>query len=164
MRFCTKLRNVLLIVCVSLVLFVVPAFAVVQLDSTPPTNAPFSGGYWVGGTDRNLGNVVIYVNDNEGWTLNDDGYLFRYSNSSASGRLYVNGTEYTFSSSSFALPRYRLTTGTGLQYTDLELIPTQGNILIDDTFDTPYDIQTMCSVFICFMLGMLVVIRLIKRG
>lgn len=164
MLCCTRLRNVLLVVCACLAVCVVPAFALVHLDSTPPTNAPYSGGYWVGGNDRNLGNVVIYLNDNEGWTINEDGYLFRYTNSSASGRLYVNGIEYIFSASSFALPRYRLASGTGYQYDDLYLTPTDGNILIQDSFDTPYDLQTMCSIFSCFMLGMLVVIRLIKRG
>lgn len=164
MRFCTRLRNVFIVVVALVVLFTVPAFAVVRLDSTEPTNPPLMGGYWVGGSVSGLGNVLIYLNDNEGWTIDDNGYLFRFSNSSATGRMYVNGVEYTFSASSFAYPRYRLITGTGQQYNDLYLRPTQGNIIVNDNFETPYDMQIMCSVFSCFMLGMLVVIRLVKRG
>ena len=164
MRSFTRLKNVCVIVCVAVVLFTVPAFAVVQLDSTAPTDAPFSGGYFVGGTDSALGEVVIYVSDNHGWTLDDTGNLFRYANNSASGRMWVNGTMYQFNAPAFSLPQYREYYGSGYQYTQLFLEPMQGNIIIDDTFATPYDLQTMCSVFACFLLGMLLVVKLIKRG
>lgn len=164
MLFFTRLKNVFFVVLVAFVLFTVPAFAVVQLDSTPPADAPFSGGYWVGGVDSTLGEVVIYVSDNKGWTVDDMGNLFRYANTSASGRMYVNGTMYQFNAPAFSLPQYREYYGTGYQYTQLFLTPTNGNIIVDDTFATTYDLQTMCSVFACFLLGMLVVVRLIKRG
>ena len=159
-----KLKNVFLVLCVSVIVFTVPAFAVVQLDSTPPADAPFSGGYWVGGTDSTLGEIVVYVSDNHGWTLDDTGNLFRYANTSASGRMWVNGTMYQFNAPAFSLPQYREYYGSGYQYTQMFLEPAQGNIIVDDDFATPYDLQTMCSVFACFLLGMLVVIRLIKKG
>lgn len=164
MRCWLRLKNVVLVFCIAVVLFTVPAFAVVRLDNAPPVDAPYMGGYWLSGDSPALGEVTIYLSDNEGWTVDTDGYLYRFADTSASGVMYANGNEYTFNAPAFAYPRYRLANTTGYTYTDLEVTPVGGNIIIQNDFETPYDIDTMCSVLSCFLLGMLVVVRLVKRG
>lgn len=165
MRCLSKLKNVILCVCAVLVVCVTPAFAVVRLDNTPPVDSPFMGGYWVSGTSTALGDVTIYVSDNQGWTVNTSGELFRYVNTGTSGVMYDSaGREYTFSAPAFSLPRYRLANSSGYTYTDLYFNPIGGNIIIDNDFSTPYDLQDYCMVFSTFLLGLLVVIRLTKRS
>lgn len=165
MRFWLRLRNGILVCAVAVVVCVSSAFAVVELDTTAPDSAPFYGGYWLGGNALVLGDVDIFLSDNRGWTLNEDGYLFRYANTSASGVMYdADGTEYTFNAPAFSVPRYRLANSSGYTYTDLYLEPTDGNIFIDNGFETPYDLEQMCLVFLCFMSGMIFVVKLLKKG
>lgn len=165
MHFWLRLKNGIFACIVALMLCVAPAFAVVDLDTTTPTNAPFYGGYWCGGNSSALGDVDIFLSDNHGWTLNDDGFLFRYANNSASGVMYTaDGTEYTFSAPAFSVPRYRLSNSGGYAYTDLFLHPTEGNIFVDNDFATVYNIQEMCMLFLCFMSCMLFLCKLLKKG
>lgn len=159
----SSLKRFLLVLSVSLALCIVPAFAVVNLDNTPPVDSPYMGGYWVSGTSNVLGDVTIYVADNRGWTVNTSGELFRYTNTSTSGVMYdSNGTEYTFSAPAFSLPRYRLANSSGYTYTDLYFNPVGGNIIIENDFATPYDTMYYAEIVSVFLLGMLLVVNLTK--
>lgn len=165
MRFWLRLRNVFLVCFVAVVVCVSPAFALVDLDTTAPDNAPYTGGYWLSGYSVQLGNIDIFLSDNHGWCLDELGQLFRYANTSATGLMYTeDGTEYNFNAPAFSVPRYRLSSSSGYTYTDLYVAPTAGNIIVDTDFATPYDLQDMCAVFSCFMLAMLFVVKLLKKG
>lgn len=166
MRCLLRLKNVFLVALVCVLVFTVPAFAVVRLDNDPPANAPFMGGYYVRGFSNTLDEVTIYLSTNEGWTVNTRGELYRYANTSASGIMIDDdsGTRYTVNCPAFSVPRYRLENSAGYQYDDLIFNPVAGNIIVENDFATPYDLQDMCAVFSCFLLGMILVVRLIKRG
>lgn len=94
---------------------------------------PFVGSGYFKGHDSILGDVVVYVpiNSKGSWGTSDSGYLYNVSSSSYSGVMYTkNGTAYTFSSSGFAFPRYRLSSSSSYNYNDLHLTVTESNMQV----------------------------------
>lgn len=143
-------------------LSVVGAFAAVPLDNTPPTNAPYKGGYWLTGTANTLGQVNIYFPNNQGWCVDSNGYLFRYSSDSVNGIIVTsNGTQYTFRSPAFSIPQYRAT-DSSYTYTDLYFKPTGGNVIVQDTFE-PVITEAQALPYILFFIVGLCFISIITR-
>lgn len=142
-----------------------PVYAFLDLENAPPVSAPFMGGYFVGGSANNLDSPYVCVSANDGWTVDTDGYLFRYANTSASGVMYdARGTEYTFTCSAFSYPRYRLSSASGWdEYTTLYLTPTSGNILIENDFAPVMDSAQMERLTIVFLVGLCAVILLTRK-
>lgn len=109
----------------------------VQVAETDLKYAPFIGSGWITGTASGLGEVYIYVpiSSRGSWGTTSDGYLCNVGGNSVSGVLYTqSGTRYTFSCSSFAVPRYRLADGSGYSYTDLYLSVTGSNLQVATDF------------------------------
>lgn len=99
--------------------------------------APFVGSGYVKGTDPVLGEVELYVPiDSKGsWGTSDTGYLYNVSSSGFKGVLYTkNGTEYNVSASGFALPRYRLSSSSYDDYSDLHLTVSESNLQVATNF------------------------------
>lgn len=109
----------------------------VQVAKTDLKYAPYIGSGWITGTASGLGEVYIYVpiSSRGSWGTTSDGYLCNVGSNSVSGVLYTqSGTRYTFSCSSFAVPRYRLADGSGYSYTDLYLSVTGSNLQVATDF------------------------------
>lgn len=156
MRFFTRL-SVLLVLLISLLS--IPAYAV---GTEAPADPYVTGGYFFTGSDPSFGSGTIYVSDPEGWCYKD-GYLFRCAASSASGVLVSSsGTVYTFSASSFSLPRYRANSS-NYTYTDLYWTVTNTNVQIQENFQSYFSFDDMVSLIIIFELGLLAVIMMTRR-
>lgn len=109
----------------------------VQLAEADLKYAPYIGSGWITGTASGLGEVYIYVpiSSRGSWGTTSDGYLCNVGGNSVSGVLYTKaGTRYTFSCSSFAIPRYRLADSSGYSYTDLYLSVTGSNLHVATDF------------------------------
>lgn len=109
----------------------------VQLAEADLKYAPYIGSGWITGTASGLGEVYIYVpiSSRGSWGTTSDGYLCNVGGNSVSGVLYTKaGTRYTFSCSSFAVPRYRLADSSVYSYTDLYLSVTGSNLRIATDF------------------------------
>lgn len=99
--------------------------------------APYIGSGWITGTAAGLGEVYVYVpiTSRGQWGTTSDGYLCNVGNSSVSGVMFSrSGTEYSFSASSFSLPRYRLYDSSSYSYSDLYLAVSDSNLQIATDF------------------------------
>lgn len=102
-----------------------PAFAAVP--------EPFYGAGYIKGNDSTLGDVIVYVpvDSKDSWGTSDSGYLFNVSSHTYSAIMYDDhGRQYTVSSSSFAFPRYRLSSSSSYNYTDLHLKVSDTNMAV----------------------------------
>lgn len=100
--------------------------------------APYIGSGWITGTVSGLGEVYLYVpvSSRGIWGTTADGYLCNVGQSSVSGVLFTaSGTQYSFSASSFSLPRYRLASSSGYNdWADLRLTVTDSNMQVATEF------------------------------
>lgn len=115
----------------------------VQVANADLKYAPYIGSGWITGNASSLGEVYIYVpiSSRGSWGTTADGYLCNVGGSSVSGVMYdSSGTRYTFSCSSFSVPRYRLYGGSDYQYTDLFLTVSGSNLQVATDFppDVPF--------------------------
>lgn len=151
--------SVFIVTCTSLV----PAYAAVDAPNVPPEDPPYLGGFYITGT-CSLGVVTAYFPVGEGWCIDENGFLFRYSSSSVTGVMYdSSGTEYTFSAPAFSVPRYRLADSSGYSYTDLYLTPSYSNVVIEDSFAASYQLSDTLLMCCFFAVGLILVV-LISRG
>lgn len=160
----TRLRNVLVAVCLVSLLGVNVVYAADDLPNTPPSDPPWYGGYYITGVAADLGDCTIYLPVNEGWCLDEYGYLFRYASSSASGKLYTeNGTIYDFNAQAFSTPRYRLSSSSSYSYTDLHFYPTASNVVVEDSFEMTMDVGNVYTLALIAVVGLIFIV-LISRG
>lgn len=139
-----------------------PAMASVQLDNTPPADAPYKGGYWITGNSF-LGVVDVYIPNADGWCIDANGYLFRYDSNAVNGILMTaNGTRYTFRAPAFSTPQYRAT-DSSYTYTDIYISPTGGNVIIANAFEPTIPSATAVSYIGIFILGVVLVVSITKR-
>lgn len=125
MRFLSVRKTVFVVLC-TFILSITTVFA-------DDFYQPFVGSGYFKGHDSVLGDVVVYVpiNSKGSWGTSDSGYLYNVSSTSYSGVMYTkNGTAYTFSSSGFAFPRYRLNSSPSYNYSDLHLTVTESNMQV----------------------------------
>lgn len=164
MRCFTRLSSFLCVLALCFVFGFDVAHAVDDLPNTPPEDPPYLGGYYITGYSAALGNCTIYLPVNEGWCLDEYGFLFRYASSSASGKLFTdNGTEYDFNAPAFSQPRYRLSNSTGYSYTDLQLNPSASNVVIQNSFEPVSDFDDTMQLVLFAAVGLILVV-LVSRG
>lgn len=164
MRCFTRLSSFLCVFAVCLVFGLNVAYAAEDLPNDPPEDPPYLGGYYISGYSAALGHCTIYIPVAEGWCLDKYGFLFRYASGSVSGKLYTeNGTEYDFNAQAFSQPRYRLSNSTGYTYTDLQFNPSASNIVIENSFEEPFDAEYSGQLILIAVTGLILVVLVSKR-
>lgn len=157
MRLFTVLKCAL--VALVAALCVVPSFAASYLESDPADipHAEYIGGGYLIGHSAELGDCVIFVpiTSKGSWGLTDDSYLVNVGNSSFTGTLITeNGTEYYFTSSGYALPRYRVSSST-YTYSDLHFKVESSNLQVATSFPSSF---TMADSWYYVVIGLMGVI------
>lgn len=129
--------------------------------------APYIGSGWFTGTVSGLGEVYLYVPvDTRGtWGTTADGYLCNVGRSSVSGVLFTSsGTQYSFSASSFSLPRYRRFSDTGYyDWADLRLTVTDSNMQVASDFEPAVPVSDAIPFLIVGLLGVMVLCLMRSR-
>lgn len=131
----------------------------VQVAETDLKYAPYIGSGWITGNASGLGEVYIYVpiSSRGSWGTTADGYLCNVGGSSVSGVMYnSSGTRYTFSCSSFSVPRYRLYDGSGYQYTDLYLTVSGSNLQVATDFPPAVSFSDSYPLIMLGVMGVMV--------
>lgn len=183
MRFFSALSLSLFLVLFSLV----PAFAEpVQLlpEDVPPLPvvsitadtksgntelkyAPYIGSGWITGIVSGLGEVYLYVpvSSRGVWGTTADGYLCNVGQSSVSGVLFTSsGIQYSFSASSFSLPRYRLaTSSTYYEWSDLRLTVSDSNMQVATQFGPSVPVADAIPYVIVGLLGVVILCLMRSR-
>lgn len=164
-----SVRKVFALVCLLCCLCVVPVYAVSDVVSSDaptvqvvsePKYAPYIGSGWITGTVAGLGEVYVYVpiTSSGVWGTTSDGFLCNVGSSSVSGLMFTaSGTQYIFSSSSFAVPRYRLSDSSGYQYSDLYLTVTGSNLDIATTFPGSFTFGNSWPYIVIGLMGVILV-------
>lgn len=163
-----SVRNVFVLACLLCCLCVVPSWATdipneapaVQSVSPDLKYAPYIGSGWFTGTASGLGEVYVYVpiSSRGFWGTTDDGYLCNVGGSSVSGVMFTaSGTKYSFSCSSFSVPRYRLYDSSGYQYSDLYLTVTGSNLDVATTFPGSYTFANSWPYIVIGLMGVILV-------
>lgn len=167
MRFRSALN--VCVCCLLLCLCVVPALATgdMQEDSPAaqavavgPQYAPYIGSGWITGTVAGLGEVYVYVpiTSKGVWGTTSDGFLCNVGSNSVSGVMFTaSGTKYSFSCSSFSVPRYRLYDSSGYQYSDLHMTVTGSNLDVATTFPGSYTFVDSWPYIIIGLMGVILV-------
>lgn len=129
--------------------------------------APYIGSGWFTGTVSGLGEVYLYVPvDTRGsWGTTSDGYLCNVGRSTVSGVLFTSsGVEYSFSASSFDLPRYRRVSDTSYyDWADLRLIVTDSNMQVATDFEPAVPVSDAIPFVIVGLLGVMVLCLMRSR-
>lgn len=131
----------------------------VQVAGADLKYAPYIGSGWITGNASGLGEVYIYVpiSSRGSWGITADGYLCNVGGSSVSGVMYnSSGTRYTFSCSSFSVPRYRLYDGSGYQYTDLYLTVSGSNLQVATDFPPAVPFSDSYPLIMLGVMGVMV--------
>lgn len=163
-----SVRNVFVFACLLCCLCVVPSWATdipnkapaVQAVSSDLKYAPYIGSGWIIGTASGLGEVYVYVpiSSHGSWGTTDDGYLCNVGGSSVSGVMFTaSGTKYSFSCSSFSVPRYRLYDSSGYQYSDLHLTVTDSNLDVATMFPGSYTFANSWPYIVIGLMGVILV-------
>lgn len=118
---------------------------------------PFYGSCWMIGTAAGLGDVTLFfpINRQDGYVgLDDSGHIFNVSDSSWSGVMYdSSGTSYQVSFGSFALPRYRLYSGSSWDYETLYFTASESNLVLPDSPSPTYSVSDLLPWVLLIMLG-----------
>lgn len=129
------------------------------IGDTPPANPLFYGSCWVTGTDSNLGEVTIYFPlsaKEDTWGVDGNGYLYNITSGSVSG--YLSGVyNNSVSASGFSYPRYREGSGTGYNYIDLHLIPSDSNMEIATSMEPAQNVSQLLPYVYVVLLGVIIV-------
>lgn len=107
---------------------------------------PFYGSAWVKGSVSGLGQVSVYfpINRKEFVGVDSSGRIFNVSDNSWSGVMYdSSGTTYTVSFGSFALPRFRVYSGSSWEYETLYLVPSESNLVLPDGPSSAYSLSDL---------------------
>lgn len=138
-----------------------------KVGSTNLKYAPYIGSGWITGTVAGLGEVFLYVPvDSRGtWGTTVDGYLCNVGRTTVSGVLFTaSGTQYSFSSSSFALPRYRLVSNTGYyDWSDLRLTVTDSNLQVASSFPPAVPVSDAIPFVFVGLLGVVILCLMRSR-
>ena len=129
--------------------------------------APYIGSGWITGTVSGLGEVYLYVpvSSRGVWGITADGYLCNVGQSSVSGVLFTSsGTQYSFSASSFSLPRYRLVTSSGYNdWVDLRLTVTDSNMQVATEFSPAVPVSDAIPYVLVGLLGVVILCLMRSR-
>lgn len=122
-----------------------------------PDGFPFYGSCWVQGTVPSLGSVSLFFPSNykEGYIgVDSAGRLFNVSNTTWTGVMYVNSsTSYTVNFPAFALPTYRVYSGSTWTTPTLYLTPTESNLIFPDGPSPTYSISDLLPYLVILLLG-----------
>lgn len=140
------------------------SYEVYSVEGTPSPviaaagdNFPFYGSCWMIGTADGLGEVTLFfpINRQDGYIGQDDsGHIFNVSDSSWSGVMYdSSGTSYQVSFGSFALPRYRLYSGSSWDYETLYFTASESNLVLPDSPSPTYSVSDLLPWVLLVMLG-----------
>lgn len=164
MHWFTRLKPWVFCLACCFLLGIDTAYAVDDLPNTPPSDPPFYGGYYISGYDPQLGDCTIYVPVNEGWCLDQYGFLFHCGTGSVTGLLITaDGREYQFNAQAYSTPRYRDASGSGYSYTDLSFNPSAANVVVENSFSTTYDLGSVYQLVLIAGVGLIFVV-LVSRG
>lgn len=136
---------------------------VVVIGNTPPDSPLFYGSGWVTGIDSTLGIVTIYypINYKDGYFgLDANGYLYNVSSTSITGYLedvYNNSV----STPGFSYPRYR--SGSGYDYFNIYLTPTDSNMNIA-TGNTPRLEVSDLTPYLILLVGGVLILCYMRRS
>lgn len=129
--------------------------------------APYIGSGWFTGTVSGLGEVYLYVpvSSRGYWGTTADGYLCNVGGSTVSGVLFTaSGTQYSVSSYSFSLPRYRLVSSTGYNdWSDLRLKVSASNMQVATDFEPAVPVSDAIPFVIVGLLGVMVLCLMRSR-
>lgn len=129
--------------------------------------APYIGSGWITGTVSGLGEVYLYVpvSSRGVWGTTADGYLCNVGQSSVSGVLFTSsGSQYSFSASSFSLPRYRLvTSSTYYEWADLRLTVTDSNMQVATDFGPAVPVSDVIPYVLVGLLGVVILCLMRSR-
>lgn len=122
-----------------------------------PDGFPFYGSCWVQGHTPTLGDVTLFfpINYKDGYIGTDSaGRLFNVSNNTWSGVMYVNsGTSYSVSFGAFALPTYRVYSGSSWQTVTLYLTPAESNIVFPSGPSPTFSVSDLLPYLALLLLG-----------
>lgn len=135
------------------------------IGDEPPSDLLFNGAGWITGYDSNLGEVTLYfpISYQSGyWGVDSNGYLYNVSSSSMSG--YLDGVyNNSISAPGFSYPRYREYSGSGYQYVNLHLTPSNSNMQIA-TGNTPLYSAADYLPYIVLLMGGVLLLCFMKRS
>lgn len=141
--------------------------AEVKSSSSDLKYAPYIGSGWFIGNVSGLGEVYLYVpiSSRGVWGVTSDGYLCNVGGSSVSGFLFTSsGTKYSFSASSFSLPRYRLFSSSGYNdWNDLRLTVSSSNMQVATDFEPAVPVSEAIPFVIVGLLGVMVLCLMRSR-
>lgn len=139
----------------------------VKAGSSDLKYAPYIGSGWFIGTVSGLGEVYLYVpvSSRGYWGTTADGYLCNVGGSTVSGVLFTaSGIQYSFSSSSFSLPRYRLVSSTSYNdWSDLRLKVSASNMQVATDFEPAVPVSDAIPFVIVGLLGVMVLCLMRSR-
>lgn len=129
--------------------------------------APFIGSGWFIGNVSGLGEVYLYVpvSSRGVWGVTSDGYLCNVGGTTVSGFLFTSsGTKYSFSASSFSLPRYRLFSSSDYyDWNDLRLTVSSSNMQVATDFEPAVPVSDAIPFVIVGLLGVIVLCLMRSR-
>ncbi len=145
----------------------VSSTAVTKAGNTDLMYAPFIGSGWITGSVSGLGEVYLYVpvSSRGVWGTTADGFLCNVGQSSVSGVLFsASGTQYSFSASSFSLPRYRLaTSSTYSEWSDLRLTVSDSNMQVATEFSPAVPVSDAIPYVLVGLLGVVILCLMRSR-
>lgn len=129
--------------------------------------APYIGSGWITGSVPGLGEVYLYVpvSSRGVWGTTADGYLCNVGQSSVSGVLFTaSGTQYSFSASSFSLPRYRpVSSSLYNDWVDLRLTVTDSNMQVATEFGPAVPVAEAIPYVLVGLLGVVILCLMRSR-
>lgn len=137
-----------------------------KVGNTELKYAPYIGSGWITGTVSGLGEVYLYVpvSSRGVWGTTADGYLCNVGQSSVSGVLFTSsGTQYSFSASSFSLPRYRLVTSSSYDWQDLRLTVSDSNMQVATEFGPAVPVSDAIPYVLVGLLGVVILCLMRSR-
>lgn len=129
--------------------------------------APYIGSGWITGSISNLGEVFLYVpvTSRGFWGTTADGFLCNVGGSSVSGVLFTaSGTQYSFSASSFSLPRFRLSSSSSYSdWSDCRLTVTDSNMQVATDFGPAVPVAEAIPYVLVGLLGVVILCLMRSR-
>lgn len=138
-----------------------------KVGNTELKYAPYIGSGWITGTVSGLGEVYLYVpvSSRGVWGTTADGYLCNVGQSSVSGVLFTSsGIQYSFSASSFSLPRYRpVSSSTYYDWVDLRLTVSDSNMQVATEFAPAVPVEDAIPYVLVGLLGVVILCLMRSR-
>lgn len=138
-----------------------------KVGNTELKYAPYIGSGWITGSVSGLGEVYLYVpvSSRGVWGTTADGYLCNVGQSSVSGVFFTSsGTQYSFSASSFSLPRYRpASSSTYYEWSDLRLTVSDSNMQVATDFGPAVPVADAIPYVLVGLLGVVILCLMRSR-